>query len=123
MRSPMKYLQYVNCYKNFSQHNYYYEQLIYTLVKLAHLRPLTPTHTLLGKTNYESATSRDMGPSLYLKHYPTSAYLNNQEEVSPRRGTASHFYLELKMVPPRKPLVLGTWFLYHFMLCEMGTFS
>ena len=40
------------------------------------------------------------------------------KEISPRRDTAI-FSEELKMVPPRKPLVLGTWFLYHFMLFEM----
>ena len=59
-----------------------------------------------------------------LYYYPTSAYLKNQEEVS--FGGVEHacgkfgevqqdiFVVE---VPLRKPLVLETWFLYHFIIC------
>ena len=42
------------------------------------------------------------------------------KEISPRRDTAI-FSEELKMVPPRKPLVLGTWF--YIILCCLKCFS
>ncbi len=48
------------------------------------------------------------------KQYPTSANLKNQEKILLRRGAAKNFILKLKMILLRKPLVLETWFLYHY---------